>query len=74
MATQRPAALVTGGGTGIGRAVVLALAREGYDVAINYSRSEGPAKDTAAEACPSTRACAPCSPRSRRRSGGSTCS
>ena len=50
MATQRPAALVTGGGTGIGRAVVLALAREGYDVAINYSRSEGPAKDTAAEA------------------------
>jgi 3-oxoacyl-[acyl-carrier protein] reductase len=46
----RPAALVTGGGTGIGKAVVLALARAGYDVAINYSRSEGPAKETAAEA------------------------
>jgi 3-oxoacyl-[acyl-carrier protein] reductase len=46
----RPAALVTGGGTGIGKAVVLALARAGYDVAVNYSRSEGPAKETAAEA------------------------
>ncbi len=41
------AALVTGGGTGIGAAVVLALAKAGYDVAINYSRSEGPAKETA---------------------------
>ena len=46
----RPAALVTGGGTGIGKAVVIALSRAGYDVAINYSRSEGPAKATAAEA------------------------
>jgi 3-oxoacyl-[acyl-carrier protein] reductase len=44
------AALVTGGGTGIGKAVVLALAKAGYDVAINYSRSEGAAKDTAKEA------------------------
>ena len=44
------AALVTGGGTGIGKAVVLALAKAGYDVAINYSRSEGPAKEVAAEA------------------------
>ena len=48
--TTRSAALVTGGGTGIGKAVVLALARAGYDVAINYSKSEGPAKATAAEA------------------------
>jgi 3-oxoacyl-[acyl-carrier protein] reductase len=46
----RSAALVTGGGTGIGKAVVIALARAGYDVAINYSKSEGPAKATAAEA------------------------
>src|SRR6185503_3828956 len=44
------AALVTGGGTGIGAAVVLALAKAGYDVAINYSRSEGPAKNVAKEA------------------------
>ncbi len=47
--TQRKAALVTGAGTGIGAAAAIALARAGYDVAINYSRSEGPAKATAAE-------------------------
>jgi len=33
---SRQAALVTGGATGIGRAAVLALARAGYDVCINY--------------------------------------
>ena len=32
-------ALVTGAATGIGRSAVLALARAGYDVAINYSSS-----------------------------------
>lgn len=47
--TQRKAALVTGAATGIGAAAAIALARAGYDVAINYSRSEGPAKATAAE-------------------------
>ena len=47
--TQRKAALVTGAGTGIGAAAAIALARAGYDVAINYSRSEGPARATAAE-------------------------
>ena len=44
------AALVTGAATGIGRSAVLALARAGYDVAINYSSSEKAAKETAAEA------------------------
>ena len=48
--SPRKAALVTGGATGIGRSAVLALARAGYDVAINYSSSEKAAKDTAAEA------------------------
>jgi len=48
MASTR-AALVTGGATGIGRAAVLALARAGYDVAINYASSAAAARDTAAE-------------------------
>ena len=39
MTRDRPAALVTGSASGIGRAAALRLARAGYDVAINYSRS-----------------------------------
>ena len=48
--TERKKALVTGGATGIGRSAVLALARAGYDVAINYASSAAGAKATAAEA------------------------
>jgi len=44
------AALVTGGATGIGRSAVLALARAGYDVAVNYASSESAARETAAQA------------------------
>ncbi|HXM80813.1 MAG TPA: SDR family oxidoreductase [Burkholderiales bacterium] len=47
---SRKAALVTGGATGIGKSAVLALARAGYDVAINYSSSETAARDSAREA------------------------
>jgi 3-oxoacyl-[acyl-carrier protein] reductase len=43
-AETKRAALVTGAASGIGRAAVLALARAGYDVAINYSRSDAAAK------------------------------
>jgi 3-oxoacyl-[acyl-carrier protein] reductase len=48
--TDRKKALVTGGATGIGRSAVLALARAGYDVAINYASSEAAARATADEA------------------------
>ena len=43
------AALITGGGTGIGRATALALARSGCGLAVNYSRSAEAAEATAAE-------------------------
>lgn len=43
-------AIVTGGGTGIGRATVLALVERGAHVLFSYSRSEREAAQTAAEA------------------------
>lgn len=43
-------ALITGGGTGLGREYTLVLAKEGMNVAINYTRSEAEANDTANEA------------------------
>jgi 3-oxoacyl-[acyl-carrier protein] reductase len=47
---SRKVALVTGAATGIGRSAVLALARAGYDVVLNYASSEKAARATAAEA------------------------
>jgi 3-oxoacyl-[acyl-carrier protein] reductase len=49
MAEDRPAALVTGAASGIGRAAALRLARAGYDVAINYRSSADSARRTLAE-------------------------
>jgi 3-oxoacyl-[acyl-carrier protein] reductase len=42
------AAVVTGGGTGVGRATAIELARRGCAVLINYSRSKAEAEETAA--------------------------
>jgi NAD(P)-dependent dehydrogenase (short-subunit alcohol dehydrogenase family) len=45
----RQAALVTGGDSGIGRAVAIAFAKEGADVAIAYLDEHDDARETAAE-------------------------
>jgi 3-oxoacyl-[acyl-carrier protein] reductase len=47
---SKPVALVTGAATGIGRSAALALAKNGYDVVINYSRSEDAARITTQDA------------------------
>ena len=43
-ASDRKVALITGSGTGVGAAAALLLAQKGYDILINYSRSEADAK------------------------------
>ena len=50
MTNEKPVALVTGASTGIGRSAAIALAKNGYDVVINFSRSEEAAKITARDA------------------------
>ncbi len=50
MVIEGRAAIVTGGGTGVGRATALELARRGCAVVVNYSRSREGAEETAAEA------------------------
>lgn len=50
MNLEGKAAIVTGGGTGVGRATVLQLAAQGCSVLVNYSKSKDEAEKTAAEA------------------------
>mgnify|MGYP001066316969 CR=1 FL=1 len=47
---DRPVALVTGSATGVGRACVLQFAARGYDVIVNFSRSDGEAAETVIKA------------------------
>jgi 3-oxoacyl-[acyl-carrier protein] reductase len=49
MDLEGKAAVVTGGGTGVGRATALELGRRGCAVVVNYSRSRDEAERTAAE-------------------------
>lgn len=46
---EQRVALITGSGTGVGRACALRFAKLGFGVVVNYSRSEAEAIETAAE-------------------------
>ena len=47
MSSSSKVVIVTGGGTGVGRATSLAMARLGHNVVVNYSRSRDEAEATA---------------------------
>lgn len=49
MSTQKSVAIVTGGGTGVGQATSKQLARLGWAVVVNYSRSKADAESTVAD-------------------------
>lgn len=47
MSDSKPVAIVTGSSSGVGAACVEQLAGRGWNVVVNYSRSEGPAREVA---------------------------
>lgn len=47
--TDKKVALITGSSRGLGKAMALEFGRLGYNVAVHYARSEGPAQDVATE-------------------------
>ena len=46
---ERKVAIITGSGTGVGAATALLLSKQGYNVLINYSRSETEAQASQAD-------------------------
>jgi enoyl-[acyl-carrier protein] reductase III len=46
---ENKVALVTGSSRGLGKATAIALAKEGYDIVVNYARSRSAAEETVAE-------------------------
>jgi len=46
--SSRPVAIVTGSATGVGAATALMLAQRGWDIVVNYTRSEAEARKTQA--------------------------
>jgi len=48
MRLEGKTAIVTGSSRGLGRAIALAIAREGADVLVNFASREEPAKEVAA--------------------------
>ena len=58
-------ALVTGASRGIGRAIAIALAEAGADIAVNYRRDEDAAQETVAPSKSSAARRAPIRHRSR---------
>ena len=49
MSELKKVALVTGGGTGIGKAIAIEFAKAGYDVAVTYVSSDVGALDTVSQ-------------------------
>ncbi len=49
MSAPKSVAIITGGGTGVGQATSLQLAKMGWSVVVNYSRSQSEADSTVAE-------------------------
>ncbi|HHW56513.1 MAG TPA: 3-oxoacyl-[acyl-carrier-protein] reductase [Clostridia bacterium] len=50
METERKTAFITGGSRGIGRAIALRLAKDGFNIVVNYSKSDKSAEEVVKEA------------------------